>query len=312
MKKLMLLFLLISVLTLIACSSSEETSEPDVQNETDAEIQPVEKVRLAADYTDALSPQSQLALGTLQLEETDLALDETVAAELLPLWQALQSLSNSEVTAEAELNAVVNQIQDGMAVEQIQAIADMKLTEESFTALLESGELAFGGRGFGRGDGENDGAGFPAGFPGGGFGRPGGGFGGPGAGGPGAGFGNLSEDDIATRQAQFSEGDFAGAIQERVLLGSVIRLMQNKIGEVVEPVGIFNTVFTVVSEETGLTVEEIQEQMADGVNLSDLIEANDGDINAVRSALVEAFEQLPNRDQLDPEQLADEWLSLDQ
>jgi hypothetical protein len=194
----------------------------------------------------------------------------------------------------------------------------MKLTEESFTALLESGELSFGGRGFGRGDSENDGAGFPAGFPGGGFGRPGAGGpgagfgGGPGAGGPGAGFGNLSEDDIATRQAQFSEGDFAGAIQERVLLGSVIRLMQSKIGEVVEPVGIFNTIFTVVSEETGLTVEEIQEQMAAGVTLSDLIDANDGDINAVRSALVEAFEQLPNRDQLDPEQLADEWLDLDQ
>ncbi len=309
MKKLALLFILISALTLAACSGSEDNSEPDVQSETAEEIQRIEKVRLADDYSDALSPQSQLALGTLQLEETDLALDEALAAELLPLWQALQSLSNSEITAEAELNAVVNQIQDAMAVEQIQAIADMKLTEESFTTLLESGELAFGRGGFGRGDGENGGSGFPGGgFPGG---FPGGGPG-AGFGGPGGGFGNPSEDDIATRQAQFSEGDFAGAIQERVLLGSVIRLMQEKSGEAVEFIGIFNTVFSIVSEETGLTVEEIQEQMADGVTLSDLIEANGGDIDAVRSSLVEAFEQLPNRDQLDPEQLADEWLGLEQ
>jgi hypothetical protein len=313
-KKLMFLFLAISALALAACGGSEETSEPNVQSETavetqSGEVQPVEKVRLAADYADALSPQSQLALGTLQLEETDLALDEAVAAELLPLWQALQSLSNSEITADAELNAVVNQIQDAMAVEQIQAIADMKLTEESFTTLLESGELAFGRGGFGRGDGENGGSGFPGGgfpdgFPGG---FPGGGLG-AGFGGPGGGFGNASEDDIATRQAQFSEGDFAGAIQERVLLGSVIRLMQEKSGEAVEFIGIFNTVFSVVSEETGLTVEEIQDQLASGVILSDIIEANGGDVDTVRSSLVEAFEQLPNRDQLDPEQLADEWL----
>ena len=320
MKKLMLLLLAISALVLAACSGSEETSEPDVQSETAVEansdeVQTVEKLRLVADYADALSPQSQLALGTLQLEETDLALDEALAAELLPLWQALQSLSNSEVTADAELNAVVNQIQDAMAVEQIQAIADMKLTEESFTTLLDSGELTFRGRGYGAGDGESDGSGVPGGYsggiPGGQGNGPGGGPGGGLSGRPSGGYGDLSEDDIASRQAQYSEGDFADAIQERLLLGSVIRLMQDKTGEVVETVGIFNTVVKVVSEETGLTLEEIQEQMADGVTLSDLIEAIDGDVDAVRSSLIEAFEQLPNRDDLDAEQRADEWLGLD-
>jgi hypothetical protein len=70
--------------------------------------------RLTADYADALPVQSQLAVGMLQLEETDLAVDEALAAEILPLWRALQSLSNSYTTAEAEITAVLNQIQDTM------------------------------------------------------------------------------------------------------------------------------------------------------------------------------------------------------
>ena len=50
--------------------------------------------RLTADYNQALPVQSQLAVGTLQLEETDLAVDEALAAEILPLWRALQSFAS--------------------------------------------------------------------------------------------------------------------------------------------------------------------------------------------------------------------------
>lgn len=316
-KTMILLGAMIALLALSACggaaddpteSGPSEGASSDIQTEqTEAET---EVVRLSADYDNALSEQSQLALGTMQLEDSELAVDEVLATELLPLWQALQSLSNSETTAEVELRAVVKQIQDSMAPEQIQAIVGMQLTEDSLSEMFENGDLGFGG--FGRQGGADGagGGGFPGGgFPGGGF--PGGGFPGgrPGGGAGGGGFGNFSEDDIATRQAQFAEGGF-GEFQDRALTRAVVVLLQTKTGEAPEqrPGGLFNTVFTIVSEETGLSVEEIQSQTAEGITLAEIIESNGGDVEAVRVLLVEALSELPNAEDLDAEQLASEWL----
>lgn len=319
---------LVSLLVLSACNSQADTGPPDttgqIASATAGESQAAEEtgdVRLVAS-SDDLSIQGQLALGTIQLEETGLAVDEALAAELLPLWQALQSLGNSDATAEAELAAVVNQIQDTMDPAQVQAIAAMELTEERLNAMIEEGNLPFGG-----GFRSSDGTGARQGGPGAGrgdfnFGGPPGG--GPGGGGPGGGFlgggpggANLSEDDIATRQAQFEEGefasgDFAALFQGRILTGAVIRLLQEKTGEAPEqtPGGLFNTVFTIVGEETGLSPEEIRVQLSENATLAEIIEANGGDLVAVREALVEAFGQLPNADDIDPEQLTDEWLGL--
>jgi hypothetical protein len=320
MKKWTILLLAtITLLVLSACNSSAEPSAAaETTGETASEPQAAEEsgnIRLAATSAGDLSLQGQLALGTLQLEDTDLAVDQALAGDLLPLWQVLQSLANSDTTAEAELAAVVNQIQDTMDPAQVQAIAAMELTEERLNTMLEEGELAFGGgfRGAG-GPGGEDGA------PGGGGFFRGGPPGGPGGGGPGGGGffggrpggGNLSEDDIATRQAQFEEGDFAAAFQGRILTGAVIRLLQEKTGQAPDQTrgGLFNTVFTVVSEETGLSPQEIREQLSEETTLGEIVEANGGDLEAVRTALVEAFGQLPNADEFDAEQLADDWLGL--
>jgi hypothetical protein len=303
---------------LSACATSDEpaagsgnqastVNEEQAPSANDSQAAAPEKARLSADFANALSPQGQLSLGTLQLEKSDLALDETAATELLPLWQALQSLSNSQTTAAVEIDAVVNQIQDSMTAEQIAAIAGMKLTEDILTTMFEEGELGRAGRG------EGSEGGVPAaGGPGGGFpgGRPGGGQGGglPG-GGPGGDLGTLSEDDIATRRAEFAEGGF-GDIQDRLLLGSVVRLLQEKSGQAPERFGLFDTVYTVISEEIGLSVEELQAQTADGATLAELVEANGSDLEAVKALLIEAFDELPNAEDLDAEQMAADWLGL--
>ena len=143
-----LIILLIGIFFLSACGGADNSSaqasfgndpqvieasgSQEIVADTSQEVitiisaqDPEQAVRLRADYTDALSLQGQLALGILQLEETDLAIDETAATELLPLWQALQSLMNSDTTAAIEIDAVVNQIQESLATDQIQAIADM-------------------------------------------------------------------------------------------------------------------------------------------------------------------------------------------
>ena len=99
-------------------------------------------VRLHENYADALSVQTQLALGTIMLEESDLAVNGEQATALLPLWQAVQSLTASGTAADAEITAVFNQVQAGMKIEQIAAIAGMQLTQVALRSLVQEGVIA--------------------------------------------------------------------------------------------------------------------------------------------------------------------------
>jgi hypothetical protein len=325
-KKIYFIGALLLILILAACSDSTDSTVAGGEASSDAggptnsasEQSGTLSVRLSDGYTDALSVQGQLALGTMQLEDTDLALDESQATELLPLWRAVQSLANSDTAATAEVEAVINQIQDTMAPEQIAAIAAMELTEESLTTMIENQDLAFGlgGRGFPGGGFSTDGSGDdPGGGPGGGDfffgGGPGGGPGGPG-GGPGGGFGNLSEDDIATRQARFAGGGF-GDVQDRLLVGVVIRTLEIKTGEVDEAelqerAAARLNPLAIVSETTEIEVEALEEEMAGGATLAEAITTLGGDLEAVKSALAEAYGQLPDAEEQDIGQFIDELL----
>jgi hypothetical protein len=86
---------------------------------------------LDASYPGALSMGSQLALGTLQLEETENSVTPEQATALLPLWQALQG----GVTAQAEVDAVLKQIEGVMTSEQLAAIAAKQLTQDDLRGL---------------------------------------------------------------------------------------------------------------------------------------------------------------------------------
>ena len=310
MKKLTLTLLIVmTVMVLSACGGDGESSaatETGSGTETIAEVRvnengqiteqeqepDAEEVMLSTSFDDALSLEGQLVIGSVQLDDTEQAIDADQAAKLLPLWQAYQSLSSSDTTAAAELNAVLNQIQDTMTVDQIAAIADMQLTNEALTELIEEGEIAFGRGGFGglRGSGEERQEGgvagaFQGGIPGQGRG------GGPGGGLPGGvpgGFGSISEDDIATRQAQFEGGDL-GDFQARFLTGIIIRSLQDKTGEAPEIGGTFTTIYDVIAAEIGLTVEEIQEQLADEKTLAEIIESNGGDVEVIQEKLLEVL-----------------------
>ena len=57
-------------------------------------------------------------------------------------------------------------------------------------------------------------------------------------------------------------------------------------------------------------MEEIQAQTADGATLADLVEANGSDLEAVKALLIEAFNELPNAEDLDAAQMAADWLGL--
>jgi hypothetical protein len=312
-----LLIGLMMAATLAACGSPNGGSAAGVS---------ATNPRLKENYGDALSIGTQLAAGTLLLEGGDLAVDETQAAELLPLWQAAQSLTTSDTAAPQEIHAVYGQIQDNMTSDQIAAIADMKLTNDGLATMIENGELNIGRGAFASGDGNGErntrgfgdfvppegGFGPPGGFGGGGPGgdQGGGFFGGFGGDGPNGGFSAGADPEAqATRRAQLA-GNNGGDFQDMALIGAVIRAMEVKTGEAAQGQvrGPFSVAYSVVADGTGLTAEEIQAKLNEGETLASIIESSGGDVDEVRDALIEALGDLPNAGEIDIEALVSQWL----
>ena len=83
---------------------------------------------LSIEYSDAANLRSQLAYGTIKLADTPNAITPDQAKTLIPLWQAVVSLSGDTTTASEELTAVQDQITAALTAEQLQAIAAMQIT----------------------------------------------------------------------------------------------------------------------------------------------------------------------------------------
>lgn len=213
--------ILILVFLLSACGGISETT---AGVETGTQFDP---------NSQELPLSTKLAVGTLKLEGTELAVDSDQASDLLPLWQVLNNLSSSDTAAPEEGTAITAQIQETMTAEQMQAIEEMGLTgQDIFATMQELGLVnapqvnAAGtpqaGTGFRSGQGAG-GGGFPGGGP------PDGGA--PG-GGPGGGFAGegLSQDQIATAQARRAENSGAGFGNRMLtpLIQAVIDLLESK------------------------------------------------------------------------------------
>jgi hypothetical protein len=132
----------------------------------------------ARNLTQPLPLAESLLIGTLKLQGTSNAVNATQAAALVPLWQAYAQLTGSNTAAQAEIDAVVTQIQQTLTPAQVSAITAMKLTRQDMFTEMSSLGLTNGGAngtpGFSgtprAGGGGGGGGGF---FPGGGV--PGGG-----------------------------------------------------------------------------------------------------------------------------------------
>jgi hypothetical protein len=206
-KKIVILFVFASVMLLAACAAPGGAASPAADTPTAGVVN--------TNYDNALPVPSQLALGTIMLKSTADEVTAAQAAELLPLWQAVQSLTNATSSSTVEFEALVIQIQQTMNPAQLDAIANLKITQESMATAFQTLNLnnfpssqngtpvartPGATRGGGNGNGGFDGP------PGGGFiieGGPGGipgGFGGGGFGGfP---TGTVSPSIRATAEAQ--------------------------------------------------------------------------------------------------------------
>jgi hypothetical protein len=224
MKRTILFFLtLLLILILAACGEKASENNPSEGDED------------SAGWEFETPLEMQLMLGTVKLDETEYPIDAEQAAALLPLWQALRSLASSDTTAQAEMDAVIASIQDGMTAEQMAAIEAMELTMRDFTDVAETLgiETGFGGR-FGEMTPEmqatmeaarESGEGRPGGF------GPGEGFGGgmgPGGGlGPGGAEG-ISPEMRATAMAARGESLNRGFGINTALLDGVITFLETK------------------------------------------------------------------------------------
>ena len=138
----MKLWPIVSVLALVAvvlAGCGAEEAAPATADEGSAVAFTSEA--LDASYDGALDVPNQLMLGTIQLEGTDNAVTPEQATALLPLWQALQG----GVTAQAEMAAVLKQIEGAMAPEQLEAITAMQLTQEDLRTWMQEQGLGAGG-----------------------------------------------------------------------------------------------------------------------------------------------------------------------
>jgi len=215
MKKLHLILSTIFLVTLTACGGTSNGTGPA-------------SVPQGGASAGALPATTQLIIGTIKLDGTDQAVTAEQAAELLPLWQTMQVLSDSGTAAEQEKEALLAQIQETMTAEQMQAITGLNLTREDMMSIMQQQGTAMGsgsqnsssqsgnssssgGRVFGPGgDRPPDEMRMPSG---------GGGFTGQGQ--------NLSEDQIATAQAFRQNNE---NVVSPMLINAVIEYLQEKAG----------------------------------------------------------------------------------
>ena len=174
----------------------------------------------------ALPQPIQLSVGTLLLEETPQAVTAEQAQELLPLWQMLRTLQQSDTAAQVEMEAVLNQIQAAMTPEQLAAIEEIDLTPANMRAMVQ--ELGLGmGSGEGEGSSGSQGGGFrpPEGMVPGGGGRPPEGMV-PGGGMMPGGGTDLSPEERATAMAERMSSGFGAGLMDRL-----IELLEARAGE---------------------------------------------------------------------------------
>ncbi|MDO9300587.1 MAG: hypothetical protein Q7T89_04350 [Anaerolineales bacterium] len=140
MKKIFLPFVILLALVLASCSGTAATAPT-----TGGDIYVSQN--LPVDYEGALAVRNQLALGTLELSQTELAISAEQAQTLLPLWQALRSTQQSGGTAQAEVSALLTQIEAAMTPEQLQAIASMKLLQTDMQDWATANGITLGNGG---------------------------------------------------------------------------------------------------------------------------------------------------------------------
>jgi hypothetical protein len=112
--------------------------------------------------------ETQLAVGTLKLSGSAQDITAEQAKDLVLYWQVYKGLSQSDTAAQAEVDGLVAQIQETMTSDQMQAITDMKITQQDVVASIQGAGVVSGSSGTNAvsvPSGSSSGNGMPAGGP---------------------------------------------------------------------------------------------------------------------------------------------------
>ncbi|MCE1252083.1 MAG: hypothetical protein LWX83_00875 [Anaerolineae bacterium] len=219
----LLAVLLISALALSACSGQSTRTGRATQNGSTGGAQ------------GTVTEETKLAIGIMKLEGTSQAVTTEQAKVLLPLWKAERSLEGNSSTAEAELQALTEQIKGSLTAEQLEAINKIDFSQQNLRTLMSelnigngSAQASSGQNASGTSTSSSSQRNFNGGGGGGGM---GGGMGGP----PGGGFGGGPGGDMGggTMSTQSSSSTRTATTQVRVntfLVNALITLLTGKVG----------------------------------------------------------------------------------
>jgi uncharacterized protein YceK len=121
MKNKMIVILVVLALVLSACSTATTATQSS-----------------SSTSTNSVSEKTGLMVGILKLEGTDQALTAKQASQLLPLWEVMKVLASSNTSAQVEIDAAFRQVKETLTASQLQAIADMKLTDQDISAFEQT------------------------------------------------------------------------------------------------------------------------------------------------------------------------------
>ena len=139
MTRISLLTIILLSLLLASCSGTAAPASTTSSN-SDAYVSP----NLDVSYENALNARLQLTLGSLKLAETNTPITADQAATMLPLWQALQNMTRTGNSAQAEVNALLGQIEAAFNPEQLTAIRAMGLTSADLQTWASANGITLG------------------------------------------------------------------------------------------------------------------------------------------------------------------------
>jgi len=142
MTRISLTLIFLFSLFLASCSGTAAPASTTSSN-SDAYVSP----NLDVSYENALNARLQLTLGTLKLAETATPISAEQAKVMLPLWQALLNMTRTGNSAQAEVNALLAQIEAAFTPEQLTAIGAMKLTSADIQTWSAANGVAVGNGG---------------------------------------------------------------------------------------------------------------------------------------------------------------------
>lgn len=131
--------IVIFTLFLASCSGTAAPASTTSSN-SDAYVSP----NLDVSYENALNARLQLTLGSLKLAETNTPITPEQAKAMLPLWQALQNMTRTGNSAQAEVNALLAQIEAAFTPEQLTAIRGMKLASADIQTWASANGVTLG------------------------------------------------------------------------------------------------------------------------------------------------------------------------